>query len=155
LGTAQDRVSRRLTHSIVSREGRRRLAAGYFLVQASAVAAWWTLLAVSPAARPYFALREAPIAALGAFAPGDLGLVVLASLVVGIRRGRGSSGPLAWIVAGAMSYGAAYTISSAALGISSALGAILMVPAAVASLLAASELTRHVQAEPVPPGAAA
>jgi hypothetical protein len=110
------------------------------------------LLAVAPGMRAYFMIREAPIEVLGAFAPGDLGLVALGSLLVGLRRGDGWSGRLAWIVAGAMMYAAAYTVATAALRISHALGACLMVPAAGASLIAASHLTHHAPAERLPTG---
>jgi hypothetical protein len=129
---------------------RRRLALGYFLVQALAVAAWWGLLTVWPRARPLFTLYGAPPAALAAFAPGDLGLVALGSALVALGRGRGRTGALAWVVAGAMAYAAAYAATAALTGASGPLGALLMLPAAAASLVSAGILTRTPRDESLP-----
>lgn len=120
----------------------RRLALAYFLVQALAVIAWWALLAARPSARALFAVHGAPPAALGAFAPGDLGLVALGSALVALQRGRGWSRALAWMVAGAMAYAAAYTATAAITRASGPLGAWLMLPAAAASIGAAGILSR-------------
>jgi hypothetical protein len=136
---------------------RRRLAVWYFLAQASAVVAWWALLAALPAAWPLFALRESPRAVLGAFAPGDVGVVALGSALVAWRHGRAWAGALAWVVAGAMSYAASYTATALLLGVAPPLGACLMVPAAVASVAAAAILSRDAGGSPtdaVPPRAA-
>jgi hypothetical protein len=120
---------------------RRRLALGYFVLQALAVAVWWALLAARPDTWALFAIHGAPAAALGAFAPGDLGLVALGSALAALRGGRGWGRDLAWVVAGAMTYAAAYTATTALTGASGALGALLMLPAAAASLLAARALS--------------
>ncbi len=128
----------------------RRLAAMYFLVQAIAVTGWWALLAFVPPTWSLFAIHEAPRIALGAFAPGDLGIVAVGSALVALRRPRPWTGPLAWIVAGAMIYGAAYTVTASVLGAAPPLGALLMLPAAVASLLAAAALARDENANAIP-----
>jgi hypothetical protein len=132
-----------------------RLALGYFLVQALAVAAWWALLASQPAAWPLFAVRGSPRVALGAFAPGDLGLVALGSAVVALRGGRAWTRELAWCVAGAVAYAAAYTATTAAARASSPLGALLMLPAAGASVAAALTLSRGARGAALPTGPAA
>ena len=134
---------------------RRRLALGYFLLQALAVVVWWGALALQPAAWPLFAVRGAPPIALGAFAPGDLGLVALGSAVVAVRGARAWSRELAWCVAGAMAYAAAYTVTAAAVRASAPLGALLMVPAAGASIAAALTLSRSAHGATLPTGPAA
>lgn len=130
---------------------RPRLAAIYFLAQAIGIAAWWALLAIAPAVRPLFALRNAPLAALGAFAPGDLVLIGVGSVVVAWQAYRGRGAALAWVVSGAMAYAAVYTLAAAVLRLAPALGAVLMVPAAGASLGAAAVLSRSTNAHDVPP----
>lgn len=134
---------------------RRRLAVGYLVAQAVAVAGWWLLLAAVPDSRPLFAVRGAPLVALGAFAPGDLALVAVGSALAAWRRGRGWGGPLAWCVAGAMIYAATYTATTATLGATAPWGALAMVPAAAASLLAAAALAHRAPAVAVPPRPAA
>lgn len=119
-----------------------RLARVYFGVQAAAVAAWWVVLAVRPAVRPLFRPAAAPDAMLLAFAPGDLLMLGLGSAAVALAAAR--PGPTvraaAWLVAGATVYGALYTITLAASGAAGVLGAVMMTPAAVASLLCARAL---------------
>lgn len=129
---------------------RHRLALAYFLVQALAVSTWWAILALRPDARASFALHGAPFAALGAFAPGDLGLVALGSLVVALRGGRGWSRDLAWLVAGAMTYAAAYTATAALARASGPFGALLMLPAEAASLGSAYTLSVAARDEALP-----
>jgi hypothetical protein len=129
---------------------RRRLALGYFLVQALAVTAWWVLLAARPSARALFAVHGAPPAALGAFASGDLGLVALGSALVALLRGRRWGRELAWMVAGAMAYAAAYTATAALMRASGPLGAWLMLPAAAASIGAARILSGVTRDETLP-----
>lgn len=116
----------------------------YFGVQSIAVAAWWTLLATRPSTRALFRVAGAPDASLLAFAPGDLALLTLGSAALALS-GRGASAwrvPLAWLVAGAAVYAAAYTLALAASGAAGPLGAALMVPAAAASVLCAHALQR-------------
>lgn len=124
------------------------LARAWFGLQAVAVNGWWILLVRSAGARELFALHDAPPAALTAFAAGDLVVVAPLSLLLALRPRARWSGPAAWAVAGAMGYAALYTVATAALGASGWLGAGLMLPAAVGSVLAASQLTRP-PAEPV------
>jgi hypothetical protein len=121
----------------------RRTARAYFAVQAVAVAAWWALLAAFPAARPLFRPAGAPDGALFAFAPGDLLMLGLGSAAVALwsARREPARGAAAWLVAGATAYGALYTITLAASGAMSAVGACLMTPAALASLACARALS--------------
>jgi hypothetical protein len=128
---------------------RGQLASGYFLVQAIGVTGWWATLAVVPATRPHFALHDAPLAALGAFAPGDLAGIALGSLLIALYHDRGWARPLAWGVAGAMTYAAAYTLSAAILEVTPPWGSLVMVPAAAGSLIAAAERSRHAPADSI------
>ena len=125
----------------------RRLAGMYFVIQAVAVVAWWAVLVAAPSTQSYFTMRDAPFATLGSFAPGDLGLLALGSSVVGIRMGRGWTIYLAWAVSGALLYAAGYTVTAAASGVSSPVGALLMVPAALASIAASVTLSPHAPAD--------
>jgi len=120
---------------------RRQVAVSYFAFQALAVAGWWLVLAVDPSYRALFALRQESTALL-AFAPGDIAIVVLGSAYVAIRRGRGPSSVVAWIVAGAMLYGALYTVTIRIARIGSPLAVVLMVPASLATCWAANVLSR-------------
>lgn len=121
---------------------RTALARGYFALQGIAVIAWWAMLLFLPATRTAFAIRGAPPIALDAFAPGDLGLVAIGSLLVAAFTSRAWSGTLAWVVAGAMVYAALFTIATAITGASGPLGALLMMPAAIVSVGGASVLGR-------------
>jgi hypothetical protein len=131
-----------------------RLARAYFIIQAAGVAAWWTVLFAVPASRPYFELREAPFAALGSFAPGDLALIAIGSVLVGIRGGRRWSGPLAWMVSGAMAYASCYVLSAALSGLMSPVGAALMIPPTLASITASAILSGNAPADFISPGSA-
>jgi hypothetical protein len=133
---------------------RRQLAIAFFFMQAVAITGWWVLLGLVPAARSLFTPYDAPFATLASFAPGDLGIVAIGSLCVILRRGLGWSGSVAWVVAGAMLYGAAFVLTAAVLRASSPLGAILMVPAAAGNLVAAAILTRYEAAPTLPTGSA-
>lgn len=121
---------------------RHQIAAAYYVVQAIGVAGWWLMLAIEPSTRVLFAMPRAP-AALLAFAPGDIAIVVLGSAYVGVRRGRGESAIVAWMVTGAMLYGALYTITVSLARIAPPLGALLMTPASMASVWAAVVLSRR------------
>lgn len=118
-----------------------RLARTYFGIQAVAFATWWVVLAVRAPARSLFRAAGAPDSTLLAFAPGDL-LLTLGSAVValGADGRRRCPGPLAWLVAGATAYGAMYTLALALGGAAAPLGAVLMTPAALASLVCARAL---------------
>ena len=115
----------------------------WFALQAAAVVGWWLLLLVRPALRPLFSIRAAPTVALGAFAPGDLLLIALGSALVSFGSNRSWVVPLAWMVAGAVSYGASYCVTVALVDSAVALGAILMIPAAVLSIAAALDISRE------------
>lgn len=118
-----------------------RLARTYFGILAIAVATWWVLLAVRPPARSLFRAAGAPDATLLAFAPGDLLLALGSAAVALAADGRHRwRAPLAWLVAGATTYGALYTIALALGGAVSPLGAALMTPATLASLACARAL---------------
>lgn len=115
----------------------------WFAAQAVAVVAWWLLLLVRPGLRPLFSIRDAPFVALGAFAPGDILLIALGSALVSFGSRRSWVVPVAWMVAGAVSYGAIYCAAVAAVGRAPALGAVLMVGAAVLSIAAAVDISRE------------
>ena len=123
------------------------MARAYFLLQAAAVAGWWIIIAIVPQARTLFVIRDAPFAVIEAFAAGDLVMIALGSALVGIGRVRSAS--LAWIIAGAVIYAALYTVTAAVLQIMPLWGMLLMVPAAVASVVSASLLSQHAHAEPL------
>ena len=130
------------------------MARAYFALQALAVGGWWLALLLRPAWRAAFRPDSAPDVVLLAFALADLLILGLGSALVAL------SGPhvarqrraLAWLVAGATVYGALYTLALALVHAAPALGAILMIPAAVAATLAAFALDDQVSA--VPPGRA-
>ena len=118
-----------------------RLGRLYFAAQALAVSGWWLLLALRPDLRAWFRLPDTPDATLLAFAPGDLLLAVLGSALVAFSRAsRAWVRPLAWAVAGAMAYAALYTLTLAYGTAMGPLGALLMIPAAIGSGLAARAL---------------
>ena len=68
--------------------------------------------------------------------------LVASSSGIDLRRQRA----LVWLVAGAMIYGALYTVTLALMASAPPLGAILMCPAAVASVVAAFALDGNVSA---------
>src|SRR5688500_1388742 len=113
-----------------------RLARGYLVIQAVAIAAWWAALWAWPVLRAAFRAEGAPEITLLAFAPADLA-VAPASALGAVSAPRGSRTALAWVVAGAMAYAAAYVLALAMTCAAGPLGAILMAPAALASVLAA------------------
>ena len=115
----------------------------WFAIQAVSVIAWWLFLLVYPGMRPLFSVRDAPFISLGAFAPGDLLLIALGSALVSFGNHPRWVVPFGWMVAGAVSYGAIYCVTITVLGSAPALGAILMVPAAVLSVAAAVAISRE------------
>jgi hypothetical protein len=129
---------------------RSRFARGYFALQALAVSGWWLALLLRPEWRAAFRPDPAPDVVLLALAPGDLLLMGLGSVLVawsGPQRVR-LRRALAWLVAGATSYGALYTLALAFAGAVPPVGALLMCPAAVACALAAFALDDQVSALP-------
>ena len=125
-----------------------RAARAWFAVQAAAIAAWWIVLWLRPSARALFRPPEAPDATLLAFAPGDV-VIAIASAVLARAPAVRWRGALGWTVAGAMVYATAYTVALAASCAAGVFGAILMAPAALASLLAARAL-HHAHADALP-----
>ena len=125
-----------------------RLARAYLALQALAVAAWWVALYARPPLRALFRPPAAPDATLLAFAPGDL-LLALGSALAAASPARPARSIAAWLVAGAMSYAAAYTVVLAVTCAAGWLGAILMAPAALGSLAAAWAL-KDAHARPIP-----
>ena len=121
---------------------RTRLARLYFAVQAVGVAAWWIVLWLVPSSRSLFAAGGFPFAPLGAFAPGDLGMIALGSAAIAWRGDARWSTAVAWIVAGAMAYAAIYTVTAALIEVMTIFAAVTMVAGAVASIAAARVLTR-------------
>ena len=113
------------------------------------------MLLLMPSTRDRFAIHGASFAALGSFAVGDLGIIVLGSVLVVLWGGQGSAVHAAWLVAGALLYGTCYVVTTAITGVSSALGASLMIPASLASIVASVILTRDANACCIPPGSAA
>jgi hypothetical protein len=122
----------------------------YFAFQALAVAVFWLALAARPQWRALFYPTEAPEVVLLAFAPGDILVLSIGSGAVALL-GDGRAvvrSSLAWLVAGATLYGTCYTWSLAFTGDAGVLGALLMTPAALGSVLAARVLHDHSRAVP-------
>jgi hypothetical protein len=119
-----------------------RLIRVWFLLQGLAIIAWWLLLATVPDARPWFFLRDAPAAAFVALAPGDLALAAVGSLAIAIVRAGPVRVALAWVVTGAVTYATCYAVSTAILGLTHPMGALLMSPATIGTLLAALRIQR-------------
>jgi hypothetical protein len=130
----------------------RRLAVMYFFVQAIAIAGWWAVLLVVPATRQNFLIQGGSFAALGSFALGDLGIIVLGSALVGARGGRGWAVYAAWLVSGALLYATCFVVAAAISGVSPLLGAALMIPASIASFTASVILSRNAQVDTLSPG---
>lgn len=130
---------------------RRGIAAAYFAVQAIGVAVWWIVLGALPQSRSLFAADGMPFAPLGAFAPGDLGMIALGSALVAWRRNARWTPALAWIVVGAMAYGAVYTVTAAFIHVMTPFAAVIMIAGAVASIAAARVLTSRADAVPPRP----
>jgi hypothetical protein len=133
----------------------RRLAVICFWLQAVAIAGWWVLLLVAPTTRQYFAIRGASFAVFGLFALGDLAIVVLGSVLVGLRGGRGWALYAAWLVSGALLYATCFVVAAAITGVSPPLGAALMISASVVSVIASVILTRDAHVETLSTGSAA
>jgi len=108
---------------------RQRVAQGYLLLQAMAIAGWWLWLCTSAAGREQFTVAGWPEESLLAFAVPDSVLLVLGSAIAsrGVALGR-SWTPLAlWLVVGAAGYACLYCVAASALTNSMWLGSSLMV----------------------------
>jgi len=137
---------------------RRSFASVYFVLQGLAVAAWWTLLTVEPAARSPFLPPGNHPSALLAFAAPDLSLLAAGSLLTGflLVRGSGWALPVMWLVAGAVDYATLQVLAWSALADGGWLGFVLMAPTALLSTalaldLAAGQLPLFRQAEHASP----
>jgi protein-S-isoprenylcysteine O-methyltransferase Ste14 len=120
----------------------RRLAVAYFVLQGLAVAAWWALLALQPAARRLFLPPGNDASALLAFAPPDLAFLAAGSLLAGIlvARQNGWAVPAVWLCAGAVDYSTVHVLAWAALAGGGWTGFVLMAPAALLSTVLALDL---------------
>ena len=126
-----------------------RIARMYFVVQAVAIVAWWVVLAAAPQTRSYFTIRGAPLSTLGSFALGDIGIIAIGSAVVGLLPGWRWSVVAASAISGALLYATCYSVAAAATGSSSPVGALLMVPASMASIVASAILSGDAHADPL------
>lgn len=120
-----------------------KLAGWYFVLQAIAIGGWWLLLAVVPASRAFFLPLDFPEEALLSFLFAD-GVAALASARGGVEVIRGSTRclPTVWFAAGAMVYAALYCLGALALTGGVWLPSLLMVPAAVFSVVGAWRCTK-------------
>ena len=84
----------------------------YLILQALGAAAWWIGIFASPPFREWFLAPGAPDQTLIAFLAADAVLFIgasLASAALLFRRHRAAT-PVLWLTAGAISYGALYTL---------------------------------------------
>ena len=91
-----------------------RLAAGYYILQGAAVAAWWAALVLRPELRVHFQADPASEAALLAFWLPDLLVLAVGSAAAGAalhRRAPLAPGAVA-LVAGACAYATLYCLSA-------------------------------------------
>jgi hypothetical protein len=133
----------------------RSLIVTYFAVQSVGVVAFWLLLFAVPDLRQHFTIRGADFAALGAFAPPDLLIIAAGSALVTLQRGKGWGVHMAWLVSGAVVYATLYLVTAALAGVMSPVGAVIMTPPSVASIIASVILTRDAHADSLSPGAGA
>lgn len=115
----------------------RRLAPHYFAIQGLLVALWWMSLALRPEFRAHFQAPGGTEAFLLAFLLPDLLLLAAGSLATtyGIAFGRRWASSAAWLVAGATAYATLYCLALAAATGGAWLSVVLMVPAAILSVL--------------------
>jgi hypothetical protein len=134
---------------------KRQIAVTYFFVQAVAVVGWWVLLLAAPMTRQNFAIRGASFTALGSFALGDLAIIALGSILVATRAGAAWTVCAAWLVSGALLYATCFVVVAAITGVTSPFGAVLMIPASVASFAASVILSRDAHTHTLPPSSSA
>jgi hypothetical protein len=120
----------------------RALAGPYFALQGVLVLLWWTSLMVHPPLRDHFQPPGSPPEHLLAFWLPDLALIAAGSLAAAYLRARGGRRLLAvaWIVAGAITYATLYCLALSLATGEAWLSVVLMLPAAVLSILFASAL---------------
>lgn len=121
----------------------RKAAALYFVVQGLGVIAWWILLIAWPDSRLMFVLEPNRETSLLAFWLADLLFVAAGSLtaVVLIYRRNRYTIPAIWLVAGAVSYAALYTLAFVLFTDRGWLGVVMMLPAMLWSGVFAMGLT--------------
>jgi protein-S-isoprenylcysteine O-methyltransferase Ste14 len=112
----------------------RRSASVYFALQGLAVIAWWSLLFFVPASRKFFQMGASEEILLAFWLP-DLALLAAGSLVISAfcLSDNKFLSPALWLVAGAFSYTALYSLAFALLTDSGWLGVTLMFPAMIMS----------------------
>lgn len=108
----------------------------YLLIQAVLVVLWWLMIAANPSVRDWFSVPGSPAVNLVAFAAPDLLLITGGSVVAALAIARRSPHrhAFSWLVAGAVTYGAVYTLAVPALTGAAWAAAALMLPAALASI---------------------
>lgn len=111
----------------------------YLLMQAALVVLWWLMIAADPSVHAWFSIPGSPAASLLAFAAPNLVVIAGGSVVAALAIARRSPHrhAIAWLVAGAVSHGAAYSAAVPVLTGSAWIGALLMLPAACASIVCA------------------
>ncbi|MGK0434866.1 MAG: hypothetical protein ACJA0V_004024 [Planctomycetota bacterium] len=107
---------------------RQRVAQGYLLLQAMAIAGWWLWLCTSTAARARFVVAGWPEETLLAYAVPDSLLLVLGSAIAsrGVALGRAWAPLAMWLVVGAAAYGALYCVAASLMTNSMWLGTTMM-----------------------------
>ncbi|HMQ02477.1 MAG TPA: methyltransferase [Pyrinomonadaceae bacterium] len=121
----------------------RRTAALYFFLQGILVIAWWAMLIAMPESRDWFQLEANSKISLFAFWLPDAVLIAMASLAAGYlvsSRNRFETAAI-WLLTGAVSYAALYTLAFAMMTDRGWLGAVLMLPAMLWTGLFAVALT--------------
>ena len=95
---------------------------------------WWVALSLAPELRPGFTPSATPFAAIAAFAPGDLALLVPTSIAAafGLSRDAAWAWTAAVFATGAAMYAAMYAISVPFLVGGGVVGALLMTPLLIA-----------------------
>jgi hypothetical protein len=115
----------------VARSTMRSLAVLYLTVQGVAVAVWWILLLLVPAAREPFLAPGAPESTLFAFMLPDLAIYASSSLLAayGLAVGRAWAWSVLCFHAGAALYATLYALTLPLLSGGAWLGAAMMAPA--------------------------
>lgn len=111
----------------------RHSAALFFVIQGSAVIAWWAVLYFAPSTREYFLLERSSETSLMAFWLADLSFLGIGSLVASglCYRDHEYSRIGSWFVTGAISYASVYSLAFALMTDIGWLGVTLMFPAMI------------------------
>lgn len=128
-------------HPLLDMERVRRLATAYFFLQGALILLWWTALALWPASRAPFIAPGGDEAGLFAFAAPDV-VLAAASVAAGelLRRRHPASGGALWLVGGLVLYPTGYCFALSLATDGAWLGTVLMIPAALLSLVFATAL---------------